>query len=168
MRECQRLELRSIRTRMLRRLESASSTRHTAGALVTWDQNTNPTLHMNLTEHRARLQQADEKVDKGKADGAAEERSDTSLDPNQGTHKRAPDSWTHMLLRFLLKTSEHHESFSLHLTVKHSHVLLCYINVGWQQHRLLTSELFSGRLRLHWRWSWGWGLPQRVKHAAAD
>lgn len=47
---------------------------------------------MNLTEHRARLQQADEKVDKGKTDGAAEERSDTSLDPNQGTHKRAPDS----------------------------------------------------------------------------
>lgn len=54
--------------------------------------NTNPTLHMNLTEHRARLQQADEKVDKGKTDGAAEERSDTSLDPNQATHKRAPDS----------------------------------------------------------------------------
>lgn len=58
---------------------------------------------MNLTEHRARLQQADEKVDKGKTDGAAEERSDTSLDPNQGTHKRAPDSWTHMLLRFFTK-----------------------------------------------------------------
>lgn len=43
---------------------------------------------MNLTEHRARLQQADEKVDKGKTDGAAEERSDTSLDPNQGTHRQ--------------------------------------------------------------------------------